>query len=604
VTGADRLPHPRDEYPRRLAERIAALARGERRHLALSNARLAVAALFVFLLLFGVFGRRWSAAWAIVPAVAFAGLAIAHALLLSEQERRQRARIFYEHGLARMDGTWLSAGAGGRSEPGPPGRMAHHPYASDLDLFGDGSLFQLLDTARTEVGEQTLGRWLSSPADPDEIRSRQEAVAELRGRLDFREAIAVLAAEAEVGRTDRLIAWASSPPAAFATGVRVLFAACAVVTVALAVAVFADHVAIEWLGGWVFVQSAVAYAWKKPIEGVIAAVGTPENDLLLLVALLERIEREPFTTARLAAIAGALSTGGEPASRTIGRLRGLVSWLDATFNLLFAPVAFVVLLRSQLAIAIDRWHQAHRQGVLDWLRAVGELEALAALATFGYEHPAYPFPEIADGPPILEAAALAHPLLAPEAIVPNDLALGGSHPHVLIVSGSNMSGKSTLLRAVGVNVVLALAGAPVCARSLRLSMLRLGATIRVDDSLQEGHSRFYAEILRIRDVVRAAAEGPVLFLLDEILHGTNSYDRRIGAEAIVQALVRRGGIGLVTTHDLALTELTARLGQAAANVHFEDRLEDGRMVFDYRMRPGVVERSNALALMRAVGIEI
>jgi len=126
----------------------------------------------------------------------------------------------------------------------------------------------------------------------------------------------------------------------------------------------------------------------------------------------------------------------------------------------------------------------------------------------------------------------------------------------------------------------------------------------VDDSLQEGHSRFYAEILRIRDVVRAAAEGPVLFLLDEILHGTNSYDRRIGAEAIVQALVRRGGIGLVTTHDLALTELTARLGQAAANVHFEDRLEDGRMVFDYRMRPGVVERSNALALMRAVGIEI
>src|SRR5581483_5523950 len=180
-----------------------------------------------------------------------------------------------------------------------------------------------------------------------------------------------------------------------------------------------------------------------------------------------------------------------------------------------------------------------------------------------------------------------------------------SFARVIVVSGSNMSGKSTLLRSVGVNVVLALAGAPVRAVRLRLSPLVIGATLKVEDSLQAGHSRFYAEILRIRAIVdRARGPVPLLFLLDEILHGTNSYDRRIGAEAIVRALVDLGAIGLVTTHDLALTELPQQLGPAAVNMHFEDRLEQGRMVFDYRMREGVVEHSNALALMRAVGLEV
>ncbi len=210
--------------------------------------------------------------------------------------------------------------------------------------------------------------------------------------------------------------------------------------------------------------------------------------------------------------------------------------------------------------------------------------------------------------PLFDAVSLGHPLIAAATAVRNDVWLagpGGPAPQVLVVSGSNMSGKSTLLRAVGVNVVLALAGAPVRAVRLRLSPLAIGATLKVEDSLQEGHSRFYTEILRIRSIMDLTRGPlPVLFLLDEILHGTNSYDRRIGAEAIVRALVDRGAIGLVTTHDLALTAFTATLGAAGANVHFEDRIEDGAMVFDYTMRPGVVERSNALALMRAVGLDV
>jgi DNA mismatch repair ATPase MutS len=230
---------------------------------------------------------------------------------------------------------------------------------------------------------------------------------------------------------------------------------------------------------------------------------------------------------------------------------------------------------------------------------------------------------LVDDDVVFQAEALAHPLIPAADAVANDVHLGGvtlgvANPHVIIVSGSNMSGKSTLLRTVGVNVVLALCGAPVRARHVRLSRLAIGATLKVEDSLQEGHSRFYAEILRIKTIVDVA-RGPVplLFLLDEILHGTNSFDRRIGAEAIVRALVGEGAIGLVTTHDLALTESAGTIGAAvassegapgpgsgAANMHFEDRLVDGRMVFDYRMHPGVVEHSNALALMRAIGLDV
>jgi DNA mismatch repair ATPase MutS len=207
--------------------------------------------------------------------------------------------------------------------------------------------------------------------------------------------------------------------------------------------------------------------------------------------------------------------------------------------------------------------------------------------------------------PLFEGDGVGHPLMGEEIAVRNDVRLGGQAPRVVVLSGSNMSGKSTLLRSVGVNVVLALAGAPVRATRLRLSPLVIGATLRVDDSLQEGRSRFYAEILRIHTIVNAARGSvALLFLLDEILHGTNSYDRRIGAEAIVRALVGRGAIGLVTTHDLALTELPGELGPIAANMHFDDRLENGKIVFDYKMRAGIVEHSNALALMRAIGLEV
>ena len=207
-------------------------------------------------------------------------------------------------------------------------------------------------------------------------------------------------------------------------------------------------------------------------------------------------------------------------------------------------------------------------------------------------------------PPLVDSEGLGHPLIPAARRVVNDLRLGGER-RMIVVSGSNMSGKSTLLRTVGINAVLALAGAPVCARRLTLCPVTLGATLRINDSLQAGKSRFYAELTRLKQIVdHAGGAPPLLFLLDEILHGTNSHDRRIGAEAILRGLVARGAAGLVTTHDLALAEVAEAMAPRAINVHFEDHLEGGVMSFDFRMKPGVVRKSNALELMRAVGLEV
>ncbi|MGH9888706.1 MAG: MutS-related protein, partial [bacterium] len=328
------------------------------------------------------------------------------------------------------------------------------------------------------------------------------------------------------------------------------------------------------------------------------------HDLAVLARALACLERERFQAPRLVTLRAQLDTEGVPPSAQVARFARLVDLLESRNNQMFLPLAGLLLWSTQLAIALEAWRARCGPRIASWVAVVGEMEALCALSAFAFENPEYAWPVLLDEGRRYEGRALAHPLLPRTSAVPNDVGLG-EEPRLLLVSGSNMSGKSTLLRTVGVNLVLAQAGAPVRAASFTVSPLSLGSSIRVHDSLQEGSSRFYAEITRLRQVMElAAARPPLLFLLDEILHGTNSSDRRVGAEAVIQGLLLRGAIGLVTTHDLALAEAAEALAPRARNVHFEDHVEDGRIAFDYRMRDGVVTKSNALALMRAVGLEV
>jgi hypothetical protein len=433
------------------------------------------------------------------------------------------------------------------------------------------------------------------------VRERQAAVRELTQRLELREDLAVLGEDAAA--TVRPDAFANlTPVPAPARWLRVRMVVRTVAVLAVLTLWAVGRISLPVTVALLAVHAFARWYLRARVQEADRAVAGHGPDLEMLAAVLERFEREPLTSPLLARLQAEIVTRGRRPSQVVRRLRVLVDLFDSRRNQFFAPVALMTMWDLHLALAIEAWRARYGASVGAWLAAVGQLEALGSLAGFAFEHPADVYPELDEAETRFEAQGLGHPLMAEARCVRNDVSLGGA-TRVLIVSGSNMSGKSTLLRAVGVNAVLALAGAPVRASRLRLSRLSVGATLRIRDSLQEGTSRFYAELVRLRDLV-AIAEGPVplLFLLDEILHGTNSHDRRLGAAAVVSGLVERGAIGLVTTHDLALSEVADDARVRAANVHFEDRLEDGQMVFDYRMRPGVVRTSNALALMRTLGL--
>ena len=592
---------PREEYERRLAAAKAALAESDRRERRLGDSRLVL-----FLMTAFVAWLAWglgaiSGWWAAVPTLGF--LAVAWFFGRASRRRNRSARLvdFYERGVRRLDGDWIGTGTTGDRFRDP-----EHPYCDDLDLFGPGSLFERINSGRTAAGQATLASWLLRPAEARVVESRQAAVAELRPRLDLREDGALLGAE--IGSQpsfEGLESWGTAPPA-FALGpIRM---AAALLAIAAPVA-FVGWLGLDW-GAWPFfvvcgLEAAIHFPRRARVEKVLAAVERRSGELGMLAGLLERLEREPFEAPRLVEVRKALATNGRPASRAIKALGGLVATLDARRNMLLGPISPFLLWGTQVAFAVEAWRVRSGGFVAGWLDAVGGFEALESLAGFAYESPGDPFPElIHDESGRFEADGLTHPLLPPGSAVRNSVKLGGNL-RLLVVSGSNMSGKSTLLRAVGTATVLGLAGGTVRAERLRIGPLILGASLRVQDSLQAGRSRFYAEILRLRKVLELA-EGPrpLLFLLDEVLAGTNSHDRRLGAEAVIIGLVERGAVGLVTTHDLALAEIADRLAPRAANVHFADHLEDGVLSFDYTMREGVVRHSNALALMRSVGLDV
>ncbi len=526
-------------------------------------------------------------------------LAGRHDRVIQNRKRSERAIAFYRHGLRRIDSQWQGTG-----NAGVRFLKAEHPYAADLDIFGRASLFELLCTARTRMGENCLAEWLQAPASGNVVRARQQSVEELRNRLDFREDLAVLGEQTRATlKPAELAAWSQQLPPHIALWERGLLALLVFGAVATGIFGMAQETWTPFVIALV-VEQAYAQYLKARVREIVGDVGTAERDLAMLGLLLARIEAEPFTSPRLLHLRGLLNVETLPPSTRIQKLQRLIELLAIPHNPLLGIVDKIVQLTPFCAFAIADWRQANGAQLPDWLNVAGEIEALCALSAYAYEHPDDVFPEIVENELCLEAHGLAHPLLPSASTIRNDLALSPQQ-RLYIVSGSNMSGKSTLLRAAGVNVVLALAGAPVRAHLLRLAPLRIGASLRTQDSLEAGISRFYAEILRLRQIVDLTREpAPLLFLLDEILHGTNSHDRRQGAEAILRALLQQNALGLVTTHDLALARIADDPMLHAVNVHLEDQLLDGKMAFDYHLRPGIVAKSNALELMRAIGLEV
>jgi hypothetical protein len=589
----------REECDRRVAGLEASADRARSLDLRLSWARLVLFVVAAALAGRAAFVPQLGWRWFFATTLVFCAIVVWHTRVAGRRKYAERGVAHYRRIIERLEHRWVGKGMSGAEFADP-----EHPYASDLDLFGRGSLFERLSSVRTPSGAKTLAGWLLAAAEPEEILRRQQAIAELRDRPELRENLAVVGDDVDQARdAGGLATWAEADLPSAAPALGAIAAVLGIANIATLVLGLTGRGAIPFLVS-VALSVVFSFFFAGRTRRTLAEVERRLDELRLLTPLLAAIECERFRAPYLLELHAALAAQGEAPSTRIARLSRIVQTAESRRNLLFAPLVGLLLLGPQLALAVERWRKHHGRSVRRWVDAVGRVEALASIAGYAWERPEDPFPELVAEGPCFAAEGLAHPLLAPGTAIGNAVPLEGDL-RLLLVSGSNMSGKSTLLRAVGVNAVLAAAGAPVCARRLRLSPLAVGASMRIVDSLQDGTSHFYAEIRRLARLVEIGrGSRPLLFLLDELLHGTNSHDRRVGAEAILRGLVDGGAIGLVTTHDLALAAIADALAPRAANVHFADRIEGAQVTFDYLLHPGTVTHSNALALMRAVGLDV
>lgn len=598
------LAAPHADYQQRLEAARAELTRLDRVSATYANARALVFIAGAAAALAVVFGKLPRDAWwaAAAALLVYVVLAVRHQGVFTAEER-ERVRVdLNTRGLMRLDGRWHAF-----PEKGERFQDGAHLYTPDLDVFGQGSLFQLVNETATRAGEERLADWLSRPAGADVVAARQGAVRELGPLLDWRQGLAY---EGRVISRDKanpkaFIAWAEGGPLLEAVRWgRPLAYVLPPLTLLLYVLGQQEVVPrpLYWLP--LSVQLVVAVLTRKAFGAMFERVQAGETGFARYEGLFRAVEARPFTHPHLAALQKGLQRpGAAPLSALFARFSRLHGFASLRLSQ-FHPVLQVVTLWDFHALfALEAWQKEHGAQVRGWFEALGELEALACLAGLAHDRPHFTWPEVHGGPPALEAVQVGHPLL--EAPVLNSTALHGPS-FALLVTGSNMSGKTTLLRALGLNAVLALAGGPVFAQAFRLTPLQVLTAMRVRDSLEQGVSYFYAEVRRLKKVLDAAAgvKGQALFLLDEILTGTNTRERHLASREVLRLLLESGAVGGVTTHDLSLAQLAEEHPGRVVNVHFRDHVEGGKMVFDYRLREGVVDTTNALRVMALAGIPV
>ena len=608
----------KDDYAARAAVHAARAADERRRSARLARARLAVflAAAAALTWWLGWEGGVPAASATALLAAAFATLVVVHARVEARGEWADAMRMVNERGIARIDRRWDALPAA----PPPAGVDAEsHPYAIDLDVFGRASLFQWLGPAATGGGRNTLARWLLGPAPPETIVDRQHAVRELAGLVEWRERLAAFGVVAGGSRPDALdvfLAWAEEarpPLRGFAAIKAIVYLTLLTLWVALALHLTGVVPNGVWAAAALF-GVALSFFTAGAVSHSFDRAGAGERTLRQYAHLLEHIDGQPFASPHLAAIKARAAAGdGSPAPaamRSLNRILGFAE-LRRGAAILHFPIQALTLWDFHWLFALERWRRSTGRRVRGWIDAAGELDALSCLAAVHHDNPEWAFPDLTSEHRYT-AQALGHPLLPADRRVTNDVELGPPGT-VLLVTGSNMSGKSTLLRAIGANAVLAETGAPVCATALRLPPCEIQSSIRIQDSLERGVSYFMAALARLKRVIDAAerpAAGDLrerrvlLYLLDEILQGTNSAERGIAVQAVTRHLLDAGAIGAMTTHDLNLAS-EEPLRSHARLVHFTEIVDpDGTMRFDYRLRDGLATSRNALRLMNLIGIDV
>jgi hypothetical protein len=595
---------PRAAYDQRLTAAKAQAAALDARAARLANFRGVVFFSVVGLVIATLWNAWPGVAW-LGPLLLFAGyigLAVVHDRVLTAESRAKMLVLLNERGLARLHGQWrLFEGKGDRFAD------ASHPYTPDLDVFGQGSLFQLLDETATRAGEEKLASWMKAPSQRPAVLERQGAVKELAPLIDFRQELVAQGRLAVKNKADagKFIEWAEAPP--FLTAFR-WARPLAWILPAATLALFLltqNGVTPRW-AWWpsLVVQVAVMLSARRAMRDYHERISMGEMGFVRFERTFATVEAQAVTHPLLKRLRAGLDTAGATVSQRFQRFERLFGFADLrSSGQMHAVIDALLLWDVHWMFRIEAWRQENGPKIRGWFEALAELEALSSLAGYAFDRPDHAFPTVSETGPRFVARALGHPLL--DAPVRNDVSLAAAGT-AWVITGSNMSGKTTLLRSMGLNAVMALAGMPACAEALELSELSVVTSMRVKDSLERGVSYFYAEVQRMKSVLDAAAKAPgrTLFLLDELLMGTNTRERQIASRELLKLLLDTGAAGAVTTHDLALTELAAGAGHQVVNVHFRDVLVDGKMTFDYRLRDGVVETTNALRVLREAGIPI
>ena len=618
---------PRRVYETRLERHRQAWRRYARISLRVGAGRMSVFLVGLFSLFVAELGPAASQTGlrlvTLVTAVVFVALLIFHRRVKLAELWHATLRNLNQEGLARLARDWEAI-------PLPAGMEcpSDHPYAADLGLMGPGSLSQLLGTVSTAPGRDILRRWLLAPSSPEEIQGRQEAVRELVPLLRFREELAGRGRIIDAlkrGEVDRLIEWAESAPWLSSHTILVwmsrLLPLVTLPFVALSLQGLLASAGLESAPLWtppaaatvilLAVQVTVVLRFRGRIHRAFDEVSARESRVREYGVLFQTVAEAEFQGDALAALQRTLAGEGHSAHLSFRGLKRLLETSDARFSSMHAILDSLLFWDVHVYLALERWQTRFGVEVGHWISALGEVDSLSALAALAHDHPEWVFPTVSrDGDGRITAKALGHPLLDAGACVRNDVEMPPPGSFVM-VTGSNMSGKSTLLRAIGANAVLAQAGGPVCASEMHLPPVDLTTNMGVQDSLMEGFSHFTAELRRLKTIedsvvrTKAGGERAALCLLDELLRGTNTVERQLGARRILHSLLRHGAIVMVTTHDLALADagdLTAR----CTPVHFDGLVQRGedslRLSFDYVLRPGVATSTNAIALMDSMGL--
>ncbi|MDP4180110.1 MAG: DNA mismatch repair protein MutS [Bacillota bacterium] len=572
----------------------------------ISNLRLAVflIGLAAGLILYLSHNYIFLSAVILVFIVAFIYLIVKHNDLIKYKKYYSFLRDINENSLKRLEGQWNDFNDKGEEFKDP-----EHRYYQDLDMFGQNSLFHWINTAKTYIGRNFLRELFGNiPQDVQEILDRQEAINELSSKLTWRQRLQAETMEAsgKIKNPEELIKWSADYGEFFLKKWVVL--AVRVVPVFTGIIILLSFYSkmvpfyIPLL--LLFMQFLILRIGIGKRHELFLLAERYSSDIKVYYRTIKHLERHKFKTSYIRQIKdGMTNKEGLMAYKQLDRLAGIVDNIAVRHSAFFEVLNILTLWDFQNMAALEKWRYTSGKFLGSWLEAVGRIEALSSLAVIRFDHPDWAIPSIkSDVKPFIECLELGHPLLKDNGIRNNIQIIPPIK--VLLITGSNMSGKSTLLRTIGVNLVLAYTGAPVCAKSFSASLMDIYTCMRVSDNLGKNISSFYAELIRIKDIVKRAETGDnVFFLLDEIFKGTNSKDRHMGARVLIKRLSELNCVGLVSTHDLELGELEKEETRVK-NYHFREYYEDDKIRFDYKLRQGVSTTRNAVYLMRLAGIEI